>query len=367
LALGQQLGITGALPGPWPPGVTCEVAADGQVTTVSTATLRDLEGSRMFQLAPGDATEMLTVLATASHAAHPPDAGQPRLLPAPPHNAPEPGDRAAHVSILGPFQLRAGSELIAKGLRRKAAELLTYLAVHRDGATTEAILEALWPDTPPDRAAPILHAATTNIRKILRDATTTPEGGFIVRAGEHLRIDPHQIDTDLWHFQAALATAAHAPDEARTVGLHAAASLWRGDLAENIDAVWIEEFRETLRRDAVDTLVRLAQLSEHENPEQALAFLERAISIDRYQEPLYQRIMHIQGNLGRPDAARRTYQLLESRLTELDAEPDQTTAQLLRSSRTRRAAGVGPVTAAPAPIAPVLRSPRADRKSGNDL
>jgi DNA-binding SARP family transcriptional activator len=338
LTLGQRLGITGALPGPWPPGVTCEVAADGQVTTVSAVQLRDLEGSRMFQLTPSDAAEMLTTLATASGAAHPPDAGQPRLLPAPPESEPEPGDLAAHLSILGPFQLHGGGELIAKGLRRKAAELLAYLAVHRDGATSEAILEALWPDTPIERAAPILHAATANIRKILRDATGAPEAGFIVRVGEQLRIDPHLVDADLWRFQAELASAAHAPDdEARRASLHAAADLWRGDLADGIDAVWIEEFRETLRRDAVDTLARLAQLSEHEHPEQALAFLERAISIDRYQEPLYRRIMRIQADLGRPDAARRTYQLLESRLTELDVEPDETTAQLLHSRTTRRA------------------------------
>jgi DNA-binding SARP family transcriptional activator/nucleoid-associated protein YgaU len=331
LKLGQRLGITGALHGPWPPGVTCEIAVGGQVTTVSSAELRDLERSRMFQLAPGDAAEILAALAAASGAAHPPDAGgQPRLLTAPPAGEPEPGERPAYLSVLGPFQLQAGGEFIARGLRRKAAELLAYLAVHPDGATSEAILDALWPDTPVQRAAPILHAATTNIRKILRDATAAPEAGFIVRVGRQLRLDPHLVDVDLWRFQAALASAAHAPDDkTRSASLNAATQLWRGDLAESIDAVWIEEFRETLRRDAVDTLARLAQLCEHETPDEALALLERAISIDRYQEPLYRRIMRIQGSLGRPDAARRTYQLLESRLTELDAEPEDTTARLL--------------------------------------
>jgi hypothetical protein len=36
--------------------------------------------------------------------------------------------------------------------------------------------------------------------------------------------------------------------------------------------------------------------------------------------------------LGRPDAARRTYQLLESRLAELDTEPDPATRRLLRQA-----------------------------------
>jgi hypothetical protein len=39
--------------------------------------------------------------------------------------------------------------------------------------------------------------------------------------------------------------------------------------------------------------------------------------------------------LGRPDAARRTYQLLESRLAELDTEPDPATRRLLRQAMKR--------------------------------
>jgi DNA-binding SARP family transcriptional activator len=333
LTLGQQLGIAGILTGPWPTGASCEIAADGQVTQVSAAELGSLEGVRMFQLAPDEAVEMLTVLAVASSIGDsPPADSPPRLLAAPPAEAEtdEPSDRLVRLSVLGSLQLRTAGEMISKGLRRKAAELLAYLAVHAEGATSETILEALWPETPAERAAPILHACTTNIRQVLRAAMGAPEAGFIVRVAEHLRIDPRLIDVDLWRFQAALASAAHAADDqARCAGLQTAAELWRGDFAEGTDAVWIEEVREMLRRDAVDTLTRLAELCEQHDPEQALAALERAITIDRYQETLYRRIMRIQAGLNRPDAARRTYQLLESRLTELDVEPDNQTAELL--------------------------------------
>lgn len=332
LALGQQLGIAGIVTGAWPSGATCEIAADGQVTQVSGAELGWLDGARMFQLAPYEAAEMLAALAAASSSTEepPPADGVPRLLAAPPAEAEEPDDRLVHLSVLGPPQLGVAGELISKGLRRKASELLAYLTVHSDGATSETILDALWPETSAERAAPILHACTTNIRQVLRTATGAPEAGFIIRIAEHLRIDPRLIDVDLWRFQAALVSAAHvADDQARRDILQSAAELWRGDFAEGTDAVWIEEVRETLRRDAVDTLTRLAELCHRDEPEQALAALERAITIDRYQETLYRRIMRIQASLNRPDAARRTYQLLESRLTELDVEPDNETAQLL--------------------------------------
>jgi DNA-binding SARP family transcriptional activator len=333
LTLGQQLGIVGIVTGAWPSGVTCEIAANGQVTQVSAAELSSLDEARMFQLAPDEAAEMLAALAVASSTEEAPSADSPpRLLAAPPAEAQteQPDDHLVRLSVLGPLQLGVAGELISKGLRRKAAELLAYLTVHADGATSETVLEALWPETPAERAAPILHACTTNIRQVLRTATGAPEAGFIVRVAEHLRIDPRLIDVDLWRFQAALASAAHAADDqARRTSLQAAAELWRGDFAEGTDAVWIEEVRETLRRDAVDTLTRLAELCEPHDPEQALAALERAITIDRYQESLYRRIMCVQASLNRPDAARRTYQLLESRLTELDVEPDNQTAQLL--------------------------------------
>jgi DNA-binding SARP family transcriptional activator len=54
--------------------------------------------------------------------------------------------------------------------------------------------------------------------------------------------------------------------------------------------------------------------------------------------------MALQTRLGRPAAARRTYRLLETRLTDLDAEPDDQTQRLLATlqagdrgqSRTKR-------------------------------
>jgi DNA-binding SARP family transcriptional activator len=49
--------------------------------------------------------------------------------------------------------------------------------------------------------------------------------------------------------------------------------------------------------------------------------LERARALDRYREEIYQRIMSLQARMGRPDAVRRTYRLLETALEELGATP----------------------------------------------
>jgi DNA-binding SARP family transcriptional activator len=339
LSIGRQLGITGILSGPWPDSATTQVAANGRVLAAS-GPARALEGARMLQLPVPAAIEMLEALAAAAGAPAPrAEPAQERPLSAPPPDQdPAPGTRLAELSVLGPFQLAAAGGLITRGMRRKAAELLAYLAVYPDGATTPVLLEALWPDTPPERSGPILHAATTNVRGLLRSATQTPESAFIVRVGDHLRIDARLTDCDLWAFRAALAAAASAAsDQDRIAALEEATRLWRGDLADGMDAVWIEEHRETLRRDAADALARLAELHEQDDADKALAVLDRAITVDRYQEELYRRIMTVQAALGRTDAARRTYQLLESRLAELDAEPEERTARLLHQIMHRRA------------------------------
>lgn len=76
----------------------------------------------------------------------------------------------------------------------------------------------------------------------------------------------------------------------------------------------------------------LTEFYTEDAPEQALSYLARAITVDRYQEALYQRIMRLQADLGRPDAVRRTFHLLESRLVEIDAEPAGESARLLRTA-----------------------------------
>jgi DNA-binding SARP family transcriptional activator len=92
---------------------------------------------------------------------------------------------------------------------------------------------------------------------------------------------------------------------------------------------WIEPEREALHRQAVEALIHLAGLYEAGETERSLTVLERARTLDRYAEEVYQRIMTLQARLGRTDAVRRTYRLLETSLEELDVDPSQETQQLL--------------------------------------
>ncbi|MGH9267276.1 MAG: BTAD domain-containing putative transcriptional regulator [Acidimicrobiales bacterium] len=84
----------------------------------------------------------------------------------------------------------------------------------------------------------------------------------------------------------------------------------------------------TCERDAL--LARLTTVRlDAEDDEGALTMLQRAIELDPHAEELYRQAMAVEADLGRPDAARRTFRRLEARLAELDLEPQERTRALL--------------------------------------
>ncbi len=165
----------------------------------------------------------------------------------------------------------------------------------------------------------------------LRDAAGL-EAAVIDYLGERYQAETDLIDCDVWRFQTALTDLTGATDDhAAIAALERATAGYSGDLVDGAFYEWAQPAREDLRRRAVDAAARLAELHEQAgNPEAALAALEHAIRIDPYTEEVYRRIMRLRAGLGRPGAARRTYRLLETRLADLDVEPEEATERVLR-------------------------------------
>ena len=246
---------------------------------------------------------------------------------APSDAAPQPDTErpAVAVSLLGPFRITAGDRRIGTGLRSKSRELLALLAVHRDGLSTDAAMEALWPGEPADDG--YLRTVVGNLRTVLRSASGAPESAVVVeRVGQHLRLDPASVDVDLWRFEDALAAAAKGNDAAAEL----AVATYRGDLLDGEDFPWSGPARERLRRRALDHLADVAEARRAGGDlAGALRAAERAVDLDPYAEALYHRVMTLYRDLGRPDGARRTFDVLAARMCELDAEPSQASRALV--------------------------------------
>jgi len=390
LESGRGLGAAAILLGAWPPGVTCHVAADGVITDV-TPPGADLEGIQLFHLGADDAAAIAAVLrdargippaepalaqaATVSPPARPapgdahpatpaPGAYLPApALPAPPQPAraagtppprppraaapAAPPDRPAlpadgqasgpdttkpvQLTMLGPLRITADGQEIGGGLR-KARELMGFLAVHPDGASADAISEALWPEADTSHAAAQRNLALRKARNMLRTATGLTTPMFILHTSGRYRLDPSLISTDLWQLADALDQARHAAtDEDRLAACRTAAGLYHGELAEGEAYEWAEPYAETARRRALDAWTTIAGILQARDPGQALAALESALSHDPYNEFLYQRIMRLQAAAGHPEAVRRTLALLESKLTQLGVTPGAQTRQVAAS------------------------------------
>jgi len=365
LDAGQPAGILAIVIGTWPAGTTCQISPAGIVTA---ATRPALTGIDTYRLQAPDTAALLDLLrgaqghvtdepASSTAAARParhepgpearrdasgtsgvPSARRAEAGPPPGQTAPGPGHapgsapasrdaRPVEIAVLGTVRITAAGSELRSGLR-KARELLAFLVMHPAGVTGEAISEALWPESDPRYAARQRHLALRKARELLRTATGLRTPMFITLAGDRYQLDPSLIGTDLWRFDTALDQAQAATDQDdQLTALRRATACYHGPLCDGTAFDWTERYAEPARRRAVDALARIAGILQPASPEQALATLETALVHDPYNEALYQKIMHLQMRLGRPDAARRTLRLLETRLAELGLAPDPATRQ----------------------------------------
>jgi DNA-binding SARP family transcriptional activator len=338
LAGAAPLRITGVVLGDWDHGTSWQVDPDGAVhpadpphpgglrlsVLTSTATtdllglFREARSARTPPAAapipsprrPGDEGDGPTVAGqhhddapaavTASTSGHPPV--KPRL----------------RLRVLGAPSIHdAGATGAALHLRRSAAvQLLVFLAVHRDGATTGQLAAALWPGLRPHVAVDRFHTPHSSLRTALRRAAGVH---VLVRDGDRYRLDDQHLDVDLWRLHAAVNDAATALDPAdRQRALQAAGDAYTGDLAAGRHWPWLAAPREAARRHAIDAYATLAALQP--DPQSALASLQNAIRIDPCNEELHRQAMRGYAAIGDSPTARRLLAAFTSRLAEMGLE-----------------------------------------------
>ncbi|MER7544743.1 BTAD domain-containing putative transcriptional regulator [Spirillospora sp. NPDC127506] len=353
--LGRRYGIGALVLGRCPAGTTVHLSDDVTVVQADGPHADNLTGAALFHLTADDANAMLHTLCTATGASpstpqpstptgevsapHSSPGTSPRPLPRPQSGGQK---RSCPVSLqlLGPVRLHTANGAISTGVRRSARDLLAYLALHPDGVARDRAIGALWPDHDPEAAANQFNTAIANIRKLLRTATGLREPMYVIHTAGSYRLDTDLIDTDLWRLTKTLDHARHATtDSDRITAFAPVIDLYTADFATDLTYDWAETYRDHLRCTVTDALTRQARLLQHEKPDLALAALEHAITLDPYAEPLYRDLMQLHAQLGHTDAAQRTYQLLSTRLADLDTEPDDHTHQLLKALQHHRPPG----------------------------
>jgi DNA-binding SARP family transcriptional activator len=237
------------------------------------------------------------------------------------------------LQLLGPTVVLVAGAPVERQLRSKSLELLALLSCHERGATADALAETLWPQAPPQRSRARLHTTVANIRTVLRAASGHPEHAFVTLQHDRYELQPLVHDSDVATLRRTLRRVAEQPPAADLlVQLQDAAATFAGEPLADVTADWAEPVRESLRMQALDVLLQLAEAHrERENKAAEIAALTRAREIDPYAEEVSRRLITAHISAGERPAAVRAFHDLEERLADLGVDPDPTTRNLIAS------------------------------------
>ncbi len=236
---------------------------------------------------------------------------------------PRDGPRPPSIALLGPLEI-AASKPRRRGFRSHTQQLLAYLALHREGATPDELIAALWPDVHDGKARKRLWDSVSDARAHL--------GECILRANERYVLDREAVAIDLDQFEELLTRAHAVCGSDREQLLERALALVRAQPLAGTDYAWAAGDMRRLHAAIVDLLNELANLRlENGNPTGALAASEQAIALDPYNEAAHQVAMHAESVLGLRQAIVGRYERLCQELdSRFGLEPEHETRVLYR-------------------------------------
>ena len=232
--------------------------------------------------------------------------------------------------ILGPLEVLHEGRPIALGGSRQRA-LLALLLVHaNETLTTDRLIDELWGEHPPAKAAKTVQMQLSRLRKALALETGNGSAGVVVtrERGYELVLDPERLDAQ--RFERLVAEgrnelAAARPGRA-VAALEGALSLWRGaplaELAYEPFALREIARLDDLRATALEALIE-AKLALGGHTE-VVARLEALIGDYPYRERLRAQLMLALYRSDRQADALQAYQDARSTLVgELGVEPGE--------------------------------------------
>jgi predicted ATPase/DNA-binding SARP family transcriptional activator len=256
--------------------------------------------------------------------------------------------------LLGPLEVANAGQALAVGGRRERA-LLAILLLHADAVVTrERLIDALWGDDPPERAANSLQVAVHALRKALGADRITTHG-----TAYKLRVEKGELD--LARFTELGARSRGEPPAAAAETLREALALWRGPTLSELGET---PFAAT-ERGRLEAL-HLAALEERIAADLALglhgelvAELEALVADHPYRERLRRELMLALYRSGRQADALEAYQRARrTLLDDLGIEPGAELQELERAILRQDASLALPSARAksnlPAPLTPLV-------------
>jgi predicted ATPase/DNA-binding SARP family transcriptional activator/Tfp pilus assembly protein PilF len=236
------------------------------------------------------------------------------------------------LQLFGALTLHRDSVPLPRPRIRKDHWLLALLALRSDRDTDRNFLAGtFWPDIDESQALFYLRRSLNELRRMLG-----PDAPRLTAPSPRtLRLDIRDMEVDVLAFDAAL-------KRGDAGALELAVGLYRGDLLEGCDELWVGPERETRREAYVGALHRLAMDRVASDPSAAVDYLRRAVAADFLNELVQRALLETLVARGDFASAQQAYREFRLRLREeMQSDPAPETTALYQQIRAR--ARKGPV------------------------
>jgi len=203
----------------------------------------------------------------------------------------------------------------------------------------DVLVEALWPDQPPEKSLRNFKVTLHRLRKLFEPEMIATMGSAYIHLKDNLvSLDAQlcRVDTAAFHHLCKQVRRTDPGADRQTLQemRHEAEALYRGDfLPEEPYLPWAEMKRASLREEFLHLMYRLGELFCHQKAfGEARRCYRRIVQVDPAQEKAQRRLMHLLVEDGRPGEAARLYREFKTHLeAEVGAAPDETTTRLYDS------------------------------------
>jgi DNA-binding SARP family transcriptional activator len=226
--------------------------------------------------------------------------------------------------VLGPVELHAGGKPVDIGPPRQRAVLAALSVDVGRPVLPGTMIDRVWGHEPPDGVRHGLHVYVARIRRMLRQADPSTATSLVRRSGGYvLDVDPDQVDM---HRFARLVQQSRDPacrDLDRVALLRQAMQLWRDTPLADLPGLWVEQVRQTLVQQRLDTAVAWAQAEVAVGGAAAtIPTLTELVGEHPLVESLAAALMRAHHATGNTEEALTSYTSMRQRLVEaLGIEP----------------------------------------------
>jgi DNA-binding SARP family transcriptional activator len=303
--------------------------------------------------------------------------------------------------VLGPLQLRAGGALVPLGAPKQRAVLATLLMNRNRAVSVDALIDAVWDQSPVPAARTSIHSYVSNLRRLLGSASADPSK-VLASVSPGYQLNVADADCDLGRFVTEKNAGVHAAAAGRfedaSTYLSAALAEWRGPFLDDLrEFAFVDTFATALSevRVAVHTALAEAEIACG-RADGIIPRLEVLTAEHPYRERLWAQLITAYYVTERQSDALNAYQRLKANLAEnLGIDPGPTvrslherilrqepldTHETAQTTATHAVVGLGPHTgtlAAPSAVAElrgrdgqryrVEGSTRIGRRPDNDI